>query len=158
VSRHGQSLLSRTFRRQFNLQLRQLGSEGFLQPDHRVDHGILDCRPLRLVAPVTADCRDVSDPATLLVVEPLPGQVATEGPLDVFLVLAKPVKNLLVLCGLSRTPVDPQLDPAFTLTDGIVKGQPPHAGPCPNPSVLARRDAGMSGGLYLRTAEKPFPE
>src|SRR5262245_31020306 len=120
-----------------------MGNEGILQPDHRVDHGILDRRPLRLGAPVTACRQSVRNTATLLAFQTLPRQLAPEGALDVFFALRKPVKDALVLRGHSRTAVDEQLDSALLLFDGVDEGHSAHAGASGYPAVLDWRKLGM---------------
>src|SRR5262245_59516167 len=121
-----------------------MGREGFLQPNHRVDHGVLDARPFGLVALVAAK-RDVASNSTgLFLVETLPRQLTTEGSIDHALVLSQSVENALVLLRLSRPAVDVQLDLTLILTDDVVEGQPWHTG--------------MSGGPRPGTADQSFPE
>src|SRR6266540_1857321 len=97
-------------------------SEGFLQPAHRVDHGILDGRPFGLVTLVAAGRDDGSNPTSPLVVEPLPGQLAAEIPLDLFPPAVQPVENALVRLTLIRPTVDVQLGLALVLADGVDEG------------------------------------
>src|SRR5262245_52032087 len=88
-----------------------------LQPDHPVDHGVLDSRPFGLIAPVAASRQCVSNPATAFVVEALPRQAASQGGFDFILVLVQPIEDVLVRLRLVPTPVDVQLDLALFLLD-----------------------------------------
>jgi len=57
-----------------------VGSEGFFQPNHRIDHGVLDFWPSRLVALLAPNGKGVSNPISALAIEPLPEKLAATIP------------------------------------------------------------------------------
>src|SRR5262245_4783281 len=134
-----------------------MGTEYSLQPDHRVNHRVLDFRPFRLVAPVPAR-HFVSNPTTSFVVEPLPCQLAAERAFNLFLLAMQPVENPLVRFLLIRSTIDPKFDSTLVLTDYVVKRQSAHARTGSDPAIFTRRNVGVSRGLDFRTAEQSFPE
>ena len=66
----------------------------------------------------------VGYPATPLLVESLPGQLAAEVPLDLLLLAEHPIEDPLIRLGLLRSPVDVQLDPALSLADHVLNVRP----------------------------------